>query len=342
MDILITTQEGPLRDIYFPEEVLERLRPLGNLRFNDTGSPFTPGELAEGLKGAQVCITHWGCPSFTPEVLAHAEKLKLIAHAAGSVGSLVNAQVYEKGIKVSSANPIMAHFVAEGVLAYFLAGLRLIPQFDSAMRKGLWIDHTTDDRTLFGCRLGLVGLGTVGRYLLDLLKPFDVKIKLYDPYLKPGSLSQYPFVELDSLENVLAFGDIVSVHASLTPETYRLVDGAKLDLIREGALFVNTSRGRVIDEAALAERLKARRLSAVLDVYEQEPLESDSPLRELDNVILMPHRAAGPSRHQMTHAMVDEIERLASGQPLAYEIGYEQFQRMTQNDLKMDAIKKRS
>ena len=197
MNILFTTEIGSTRDIYFPEQALQSLARLGNVTFNPKDSPLTPAELAELIPGIDVCLTHWGCPQFSDEVLERADRLKLIAHAAGSVGNLVTARAYEREIKVCSANSIMAKEVAEGVLAYFLAGLRLIPQHDRGMKSGrLWDRRVVESQGLLGKKIGLVGLGTVGRFLLELLAPFGVQAKVYDPYIAADTLAAYPWVEI--------------------------------------------------------------------------------------------------------------------------------------------------
>jgi phosphoglycerate dehydrogenase-like enzyme len=330
LNILFCLEKGETRDVYFPAQAIKVLTELGNVTFNEKDQPFSQAELASQISGKDVCITHWGCPPFTGEVLEKAERLKLIVHAAGSVADLVTEQVYSEGIKVCSANTIMAKYVAEGVLAYILAGLRLIPQqaFDMQYKK-IWRKRLVESRTLLGAKVGLIGLGTIGRFLLELLKPFNVQIKLYDPYISPDSLREYPYVELSSLEELLPWGDILSIHASLTQETQGMINADRLGMIKEGALFVNTARGAIVDELALSNELRRGRFRAVLDVYETEPLPFDSPLRDLENVILLPHVAGITAREQMSYAMLEEIERFSRNEPLQYEIPFERFKLMT-------------
>jgi phosphoglycerate dehydrogenase-like enzyme len=330
MNILFTTENGPTKEIYFPVQALRLMETLGNITYNETDIPFTQAQLAKAIEKQDVCLTHWDCPSFTEDVLEHADRLKLIVHAAGSVADLVTAQVYDRGIRVCSANTIMAKYVAEGVLAYILAGLRWIPQhaFDLQHKK-VWRKRSVESNSLIGVKMGLIGLGTIGRFLIDLLEPFDVQIKIYDPYISADSLKGYPNVELAALKDVLSWGDVISIHASLTKETHGLLDKNRLKLIKEGALLVNTARGAIVDEKALADELRTGRFRAVLDVYETEPLPLDSPLRDLDNVILQPHVAGIPAREQMSYAMIEEIGRFSKGEPLQFRIPYEKFILMT-------------
>ena len=330
MNILFTTENGPTKGIYFPARAIGALEALGNIIYNETDTPFTQAQLAKAIEKKDVCITHWDCPSFSEEVLEHADQLKLIVHAAGSVADLVTGQVYDRGIKVCSANTIMAKYVAEGVLAYILAGLRWIPQhaFDLQYKK-VWKKRRVESNSLIGAKVGLIGLGTIGRFLIDLLEPFNTQIKIFDPYVSVDSLKEYPNVALATLQDVLAWGDIISIHASLTKDTRGLLDINKLKLIKEGALLVNTARGAIVDEKALADELRMGRFQAILDVYETEPLPLDSALRNMDNAILLPHVAGIPAREQMSYAMIEEIGRYSKGEPLLYEIPFEKFKLMT-------------
>jgi phosphoglycerate dehydrogenase-like enzyme len=331
MKILFTTENGFIKDTYFPAGVIERLQKLGEVVYNPKDTPFGEAELAQAVRDVDVCITHWGCPRFTESVLTSANRLKLIAHAAGSVGDLVTEAVFQRSMRVCSANRILAKYVAESVLADILAGLRLIPQLDSAMKNRLAAaPNVYASRSLYGAKVGLVGLGTIGLYLLDLLAPFDAQVKIYDPYLSPAALEGRKNVEFcPLLDDVLSWGDIISIHASLTPETRGLINAHRLKQIKDGALFVNTARGAIVDEDALLIELEQGRLNAVLDVFVTEPLPLDSRLRDLSNVILLPHAAGITSREQMSYAMIEEIERYTSGQPLLHEISVEKFLLMT-------------
>ena len=336
-DILVTLQEGRTRDIHFPGFIMKRLHELGSIRFNDTGAAFTPERLREEAANADIAITHWGCPCFSEDVIQNAPRLKLIAHAAGSVADLCSPAVFDKNVKVTSANDVMALHVAEGVLACILSSLRQIPRADSLMKnKVLWPrEDAVRAETLMGKKVSLIGLGATGKCLLRLLEPFDVSAAVYDPYISKEQLAQENFrnARLASLEEALAFGDVVSVHASLTPETKGLLGAKEFAFIGDGGLFINTARGAVIDENALIAELQKGRLSAVLDVYDPEPPATDNPLRDLDNVILIPHMAGSTARAEMTAAILDEIERFLQGRPLLYEIKRDRFEKMTRHHL---------
>lgn len=327
LNILITLQESNMRKKYFPDYVIEGFKKVGNVYFNETGKPFTEEGLAEAVKDIDICVTHWGCPSFSSKVLKNAKRLKMIAHAAGTVGYLVNDEVYKRGIKVCTANKLMAKHVAEGVFAVILSALRKIPQHDLSMKKKLW--ERFGMTTLFNQKIGLVGLGTIGRFMLDLLQPFDTEIKVYDPYVSEESLKDHPNVTLAPLEEVLRWGNIISMHAAKTPETINMINADRLKMIKDDALFVNTSRGALLDEEALIKELEKKRFFAVLDVYQQEPLPADSRLRELDNTLLLSHCVGSSIKEEMSLIMIDEIQRLINNEPLHYEVSYETAQLMT-------------
>lgn len=330
MKILFTTEKSQIRDVYFPEGVHQALSQLGEVIYNTTDDGLTPEQLAELVSDVDVCLTHWSCPTFSRDVLERANLLKLIVHAAGSVADLVTADVYGRGIKVCSANRLMAKCVAEGVLTDILAGLRWIPQQAYELKyQHIWRKRLVESRSLYGARVGLIGLGTIGRNLLPLLEPFHVQVKVFDPYLTADALRPFPGVEQASLEDVLRWGDVISIHASLTPETRGLLNTEKLKWIKDGALLVNTARGPIVDESALVEELKTGRISAVLDVFETEPLPDDSPLRSFENAILLPHVAGITAREEMSYAMVEEIRRFSHGEDLLYEIPFASFQLMT-------------
>ena len=337
-NILITLENGKTRETHFPQFIQTRLAEIGNVRWNETGKPFTAAVLRGEIADTDICLTHWGCPAFSDDVVNNAKKLKLIAHAAGSVADLCSAGVYDKNIKVTSANDVMAFYVAEGALAYILCSLRRIQKADNLMKSNvMWPrEDMVRAETLISKKVSLIGLGAVGRNLLRLLEPFNVRAAVYDPYINEAQFKSEKLpcdAELKSLNDALAWGDVISVHASLTPETINLLGKNELALIRDKCTVINTARGAIIDESALINELERGRLYAVLDVYNPEPPAADSPLRKLENVILVPHMAGVTARENMTSAILDEIERFLQGKSLLYEIRRERFEKMTRHSL---------
>ena len=315
---------------FITAEIEKIFESIGDIIWNKTNKNLTKEELIDKISDVDICITGWGHIQFDADIIEIAKKLKLIAHTGGSVGTLVSDCIYDKGIKVISGNKIFAESVAEGTIGYILCALRDIPYYSYDMKNGGWKKDDFYNEGLLDQSVGLVGFGTVSKYLTKMLKPFRVKIKTYDPYVKDEIILEYG-VEKASLEEIFSTCKIISIHAPKIPETYHMIDRRLLEMIPRNSLLVNTARGNIIDEAAMAELLQEGKFKAVLDVYETEPLPSDSILRKLDNVILMPHMA-GPTvdrRKYVTIALIEDIKNYLNGKPLEHEISREYAKLMT-------------
>lgn len=328
MDVLVTVPEGDLRETFFPADLRDRLESLGDVAWNPSTDDFTTDDLEARIRGVDVLVTGWGSPRVTADVVAVADDLDLVAHTGGSVGSLVSEAVYEAGIDVVSANDVMADHTAEHALGCIVARLHRIPEHHADMRAGEYDPGAYDMRTLHRKTVGLVGLGTIGRKLLDHFAPFDVDVDVYDPYVDESALVDYPFADLVDLDAALD-SDVVSVHAARTEETIGMLDADRLAQIPDGALFVNTARAEITDEAALMSELRAGRFEAVFDVYHEEPLSADHDLRSIDDVLLTPHVGGSQIRAPLTATIIDEIERYRAGEPLEHDIPREQWRTMT-------------
>jgi phosphoglycerate dehydrogenase-like enzyme len=330
--ILVTMPAGRNRDTFFAPEVRARLAALGEVTWNETGRDYAPEELAERLSGAEICFTGWGTPRFDAGVLRGADRLRLLAHTAGSVAGLVSPELYDQGVQVVSGNDVFAESVAESVVAYSLMALRRLPYWAGEMQGGRWKTVEYWNEGLLDQTVGLVGFGAVARFLAPLLTAFRARMRAYDPFV-PAAAMRGCGVEPAPLRELIAGSKIISLHAPKTPETHHLIDAELLKLVPDGALFVNTARGSLVDEEALAAQLRTGRFLAVLDVFDVEPLPPDSPLRGLPNVILMPH-IAGPTvdrRRLAALTVVEEAERLLAGKPLARPIDRAYAMAMTQS-----------
>jgi phosphoglycerate dehydrogenase-like enzyme len=331
MNILVAMPVGVTRDLFIPPEVAEMLEALGNVTWNNSEKHFTRDELKEKLKGMDVCITGWGCKPIDSFVLEGNSSLRLLAHTGGSVANYVTEEMFEKGVRVTSGNPLYAESVAEGVIAYILAALRDIPFYANEMQAGRWPGADNYDEGLLDQTVGLVGFGAVAKNLAKMLKVFRTKVKVYDPFVKDEIFGEYCVERASSLEEIITGSKVISIHAAKSPETYHMIDKRLIEMIPEGTLFVNTSRGSIIDEEALAIELKKGRFKAILDVYEIEPLPPESKLRGMGNAILIPH-LAGPTvdrRKYVTMALIEDIKRLFAGQPMKMEIRKEYAMAMT-------------
>lgn len=334
MNVFLSLPKNPKWDVYFPDALVERLGSICNLTRSLISKP-SRAEWLDMLADADAVITHWGSPKIDAETLNACPRLKIIAHAAGTVAGVCSDAVFERGLTVLSANRAMSRYVAEAILMHLIAGMRGLTELNARMHAGEeWPKAKVVSESLFGARLGFVGLGMVGRALLDLLSPFAPDVVVYDPYIPDDALDAWRFARrARTLDEALADKDAVSLHVSKTRETYHMLDARALKCLKDGALIVNCARGAVIDEAALISELQSGRVRAALDVYEIEPLPLDSPLRELANVTLQPHVAGDPVRWRMTEAIIDDLERIVNGEPPLNQVTFRQYQLMTHEAL---------
>lgn len=304
----------------FTDEALRRLAGLGQLVRADGTTQEIAEDLPELLAGADVAVTGWGAPPIPPELFG--PKLRLVAHAAGSVKHLVPEDVAARGrVAVSHAADVIADAVCEYALLLILLGLRRPHEMDAAMKAGAhWRQAAfATPRLLSGRAVGVVGAGYVGRKVIRLLRAFDARVRIHDPYM-----TDEPSLGLDEL---FAASDVVTLHAPITPATRHMIGASHLAGLRDGALFVNVARSWLVDQDALLVELRKNRFWAALDVFDEEPLPLDSPFRTLPNVLVSPHEAGHSldSYARQGMAMVDEVERFLRGEPLRHQIAPERF-----------------
>lgn len=280
----------------FSGETFKQLLETFDVTLNENGVNYTISQVAYKIRGYDGLITGWGAAPLTEEVFKNADRLRIITHSAGSVKYMLSREVFEryivpKGICVFSARESIAYNVAESTIGYLIMGCRRFTDHALAFREhGIWRDPRVqvNGQFLMGSIVGVIGASKVGREVIRLLKTFDVRILLYDPYVSESEAERLG-VEKNELNVLLSRADFVTLHAPLTPETYRMIGEKELKLIKDGALLVNTSRGGVIDYKALIQECTSSRIYVVLDVTDPEPLPADSPLRHLSNVIITPH-----------------------------------------------------
>ena len=330
--VFVTIPEGTVLDTFLPGDIRGYLQQHFDVTYNDTGRKMTKEELAAVTPNYDAFLTGWGTVGFDRENLPDNDRLKLIVHTGGTVGNLVNDDVYDKGIRVLSGNQLYAESVAEGTIAYILMGLRRIPDYVQLVKDGGWRSTDSLWEGLSGRSVGIVGLGTISKILIRMLQPFRVRIKMYSHHeIDPEFVGKYG-VEPASLEEIFSECDVVTVHSALNKENTGLITKEHFQMLKDGCLFINTSRGRVIDEQALILELEKDRFRAVLDVYWTEPLEQESKLRSLNNVYCIPHMA-GPTldlRKWITKAIIDEMRAFFDGEDeLKLEITREYAKRMT-------------
>lgn len=308
----------------FAPEQLSRLAGCCDVLSLDPMLRFDTPEALALLRDTEILVTAWGPPQIDATTLAAAPRLRLIAHAAGSVKYFMTPDVIE-AVVVTSAVAANAVPVAEFTLAAILFANKRVFEFRDLYRSGR--NHlrthplTASPLGNYGRTIGIVGASRIGLKVIELLAPYDFDVLLYDPYATPAQAHALG-VELVDLDELMRRSDVASLHAPALPETRELIDARRLALLRDGATFINTARGSVVDQAALQRELVAGRISAVLDVTEPEVLPVDSPLYDLPNVLLTPHiaGAVGVERERLGTLVVNEVERFARGEPLQHRV----------------------
>ncbi len=295
-------------NLMFRPQLWQRMQAEFDLWQNPGERHLKPEDVLNQLPTCDAILTGWGARVFTPQVLEAAPNLRIVAHTAGSPRLLFEDATVEqvlvpRGISVYSGASGMAHNVAEAAIGMMILSARRWPLHEAAYRHSQLegqeghnassLDDAPTPRNatfLMGATVGLVSASKVARALIPLLQAFRCRILSYDPFLSPEAARSLG-VELSSLEDVFSQCDIVSLHTPDLPETRGLIGRELLSRMREGATFINTARGAVLDHEALAQECRSGRISAALDVSEPEPLPPDSPLWEMPNVLLLPHIA---------------------------------------------------
>ena len=234
-----------------------------------------------------------GDDQFTERVLRRAApRLKVLSKWGTGVDSIDARAAEELGVRICNTPDAFTDAVADTALGYVLHFARALGVMDRDVRRGLWVKPETV--TLRECALGVVGVGNIGRAVVRRARAFGMKTFGTDPADAPDSFVEETGIRMVPLTTLLAESDFVSLHCDLNPTSFRLIGRDELSLMKAGAHLINTSRGAVVDERALADALLERSIAgAALDVFEVEPLPADSPLRALDNCLLAPHNANG-------------------------------------------------
>jgi D-3-phosphoglycerate dehydrogenase len=231
----------------------------------------------------------------TKEVIAAANNLKIIGRAGAGLDNVDTGAAKARGIKVLNTPEAPTEAVAELVLALMLAWARRIPLADSSMKQGKWLKSELMGTALKDKTLGIIGAGKIGQSVGKKARAFGMKIIAQDCVQCQEFINATSCVYVD-LDRILKESDYLTIHLPLTPETKGLIGAAQLAMMKATAVLVNTSRGAVVDELALAEVLsKGKIAGACLDVFAQEP-PVNSPLLKLPNVLLTPH--IGASTHE--------------------------------------------
>jgi glyoxylate reductase len=301
-----------------PEQALEILRSVATVSVWDREDVPPPREvilreLAEA-DGVFSLLTD----RIDAEVMAAAPRLKVISNFAVGFDNVDIPAATKRGIVVTHTPDVLTETVADFTVCLMLAAARRLVEADRYTRDGKW--KTWEPLLLAGqdihhATLGLIGLGRIGAAVARRAQGFGMRVVYYD-VVRREDLERSLSITHRSLDDVLRDSDVISVHVPLSEQTRHLIGRAQFALMKNTAVFVNTSRGPVVDQAALTQALASRRIFAAgIDVFEQEPVSPDDPLLKLDNVIVVPHIASAsiPTRIRMATLAAENLVAVLQG-----------------------------
>ncbi|MNI56773.1 Glyoxylate/hydroxypyruvate reductase B [compost metagenome] len=239
--------------------------------------------------------------------------------------------MFDTSIAVTSANTVLALSTAECAFSLLFAGAWNFAGYSAQLKEGLWSNNSRD--TVLGVTrrvIGIVGYGEISKHVIRMLKPFNATILLNSSYCSQEEAVAQG-VELCELNELFERSDIVSIHNTWTPRTQGMIGSEQLSRLHDGALFVNTARGPIVQEQALIEELRKGRIFAALDVYDHEPLPADHELLAMPNVLCLPHIGGfhGLLKRQFCDFIVDELHRFVKGEDLLGKVTLDQYRRLT-------------
>jgi glyoxylate reductase len=302
-----------------PDAVETRMKELFDVILRDPDVPMTREELSEAMRNADVIV-----PTIRDHIdaamLAQAgDRLKLIANYGAGVDHIDVASARQRGILVSNTPGVLTEDTADMVMALILATIRRIPEGLALMASGEWQGWSPTallGGRLGGRRLGILGMGQIGQAVARRARAFGLQIHYHNrKRLRPEIEDQYEATYWESLDQMVARMDIISVNCPHTPATFHLLNARRLKLLKPTALIVNTSRGEVIDENALTRGLRAGDIGgAGLDVFEHGH-QINPRLRELPNVVLLPHMGSATieGRIEMGEKVIINIKTFQDG-----------------------------
>ncbi len=276
---------------------------------------LTPEQLRGRISGYDAVLVR-SRTKITKDVI-DASQLKVIARAGVGLDNIDVKAASEQGIKVLSTPQAPSVAVAELVMGLILSMLREIPRADAALKEGRWLKKELMGRELRGKTLGTAGFGRIGREVAKRARAFEAEVQAYDVIDISASARELGVSVVPTLESLLKSSDVVTLHLPLLPETRHYLNLERLAMMRPTAYLINTSRGGVIDEAALLQTLKEHKIAgAALDVYELEP-PTNLELIKLENVICTPHigaqtvEAQDASGVEIAQSLLEELGRLS-------------------------------
>jgi len=316
-------------ELVYGPEAMARVQELCDVRATSIADA-EPATVKAALEGVEIVLSTWGMPRMTEEILDVAPELRIIIYGASSVKAFVTDALYGRGVTVTTAAAANGAAVAEFALALITLSLKNAWTCIFGVRRegrGFWGRQDWGTRRgTYGATVGVIGAGATGRELLRLLRSYEVEVLLCDPYVDDREARELGAAKCE-LDELMARSDVVSLHAPNLPELHHMIGAEQLHRMKDGACFINTARGALVDEAALIAELRAGRIMACLDVTDPEPPAEGSPLYILPNVILTPHLAGAMKAdcRRMGALCLQELERYLAGQPPLYPVTRERL-----------------
>jgi len=303
------------KKVLIADQINEKgIKELGDIAEVVTNFTISKEELIDVIKDFDAIIVR-SRTKVTREVIEASNKLKIIARAGVGVDNVDVQAATERGVMVINAPESTSITVAEHTMGLILALSRKIAIADSSVKNGKWEKSKFMGIELNGKILGVIGMGRIGSQVVTRSKAFGMETIVYDPYITEKTASELGVTVVD-FETLIKKSDVMTIHVPLTSETKYLIGKEQLEMMKENAFLVNCARGGIIKECDLYEALSTGKIrGAGLDVFENEPPEN-SPLLELDNVVLTPHIAASTSEAQRDAAIIvaNEIKKVFKGQ----------------------------
>lgn len=330
--IFLANNKGNV-DYVYPKSIIDGIKELTDLDDKNVYTQYDIVENPEKFSDVEYIFSTWSMPGGPGDDFAkYFPKAKALFYAAGSVKYFAD-QYLDKGIKIFSAYAANAVPVAEFSLAQILLANK---GYYRAVRSELTDGYEKASEISkahvgnYGAKVGIIGVGMIGRKVIELLSPFKVDILVYDVFLSDGEAKSMG-VKKASLEELFSECDVISNHLANVPATVGIIKGELFSMMKQNATFINTGRGAQVDEDGMLSVLAKREdISAVLDVTIDEPPVKDSDFYKLKNVFLTPHIAGsqGCEVSRMAEYMLDEFRRFISGEPTQYEITKEKLAKM--------------
>ncbi|MFN4133491.1 MAG: hydroxyacid dehydrogenase [Candidatus Hadarchaeales archaeon] len=281
------------------EDGINMLKEVGEV---EVATGMRPEELIAKIKDFEVLVVR-SATKVTKEVIAAGKNLKIIARAGVGLDNIDVSAAKERGITVISAPEAPTVAVAELTIGLMLSFARKIPRADAGMKSGKWEKKELMGTELRGKTLGIIGTGRIGKAVAQRARAFEMNLLFYDLVLDED-FARTVGARYVTLEELLKNSDFISIHVPLLPQTRHMIGEKEFQMMKSSAVIINTSRGEIIDEAALVNALKTGRIAgACLDVFEKEPPEG-SPLLACPNIVLTPHIGASTVEAQREAAMV--------------------------------------